>query len=160
MVLYDFVRVDNMLNSFIEDLPEADKHRGNLIRICYDRHKVIRKLTDMIRPLDTCASDTDSSSSSSHHEDVQRKIKMNWKSWKLTLTVSNRELVNFCAIHDTEGCEAVWARPQDNTYILASSSRKTLDAFAKDNFDVLMYYYSYRLFKDIEPESGPNPVLL
>ena len=157
MVLCDFIGVDTMLlNNSNANLPPGNHTRDTMIKLCQDRFKVMRKLINTIHPPEMDASDS-SSCSSQGDSDGRHKIKITWKAWQLTLTVSSRELINFCAIR---GGDAVWARPQDNTYILASSSRKALEEFATDNFDVLMYYYCHRFFKDIEPWNGPNPVLL
>lgn len=152
MVLCDFIRVDNILSTASAHLL-GDHNRNTMIKYCNLHHKVIRKLVDTVSSFH---SDSDGSScGSSDHQ----KVRITWKTWKLSLTVTGRELVNFCAIREHDRV-VVWAQPQDKKNIIGASSRQALDEFARDNFDVLMYYYSYRYFKDVEPEFGGNPVLM
>jgi hypothetical protein len=62
--------------------------------------------------------------------------------------IMDSESVTVTSFAATSKLEAMWSRPQGDEYIIGSSSRHIMAKFMEKHFDVVLYYYTYRISQE------------
>lgn len=88
-----------------------------------------------------------------------KKMTLKLDNWTITITLTfdskeqKHYVTNFVA-YDKQ-LRAVYARPQDDMDIIGAYSSDVFNNFKEIHFDVLVYYYAYRVFNDVLKEENP-----